>query len=246
MNLGVSMEARETKPFYILWQETLNMLSKIDCQYIPLCPSLAQMEGKANMKLEATCYSLGKNQVAEMRMVKITSPKIDILNTMIFPKTPNTLPVFACELISLIKEYVVFLDIQTPGFDIPSAVLTESIQSVRTKYAHLPTQVSPEWAREHSTGGYIFSRFEKPQHLSQFRQAYHDYFHQWHLLLQNTDDPSQTPKKESLAELYKYQQHHVTHSPGNRFLSSIFGKENSENFLHNFMYSHDWIVSKFG
>ena len=221
-----------TNCFTNLWQETPLILSDTLVEAVNIESCFSTQHGKKGHYLTARCYDL-KSKGAQCRMVQISSEKTSILNTMIFPLNA-TIPTFAAELLRFGKRWVAFIDIQTPG--LPNKQLqnfTTEVEKISAKYSKIPRLQAPSWATEYSTQKYIFTRFEDSQYQSNLNDAYCDYLNLWIVLCNRFTSDHTTMMDKQLLE---YKKHHVQNSPGTKFMSTIFGKDWSHSFLHDFLY----------
>lgn len=195
--------------------------------------------------------SYNGNDVGTARMVLIQGQRTEIINTWIFPTYPSNLPVFAAELISMGgQQRLSFIDIQAPGYKRQDYSLAEQVRSTADlfKDARIDEQ-PPPWAITDTLGHYFFRRTGDASLFPFIAKAYLAYMD----VLTNTLWPSllktlligASPKSDfisqrvdaSMQTLRDYQHHHLVSSPGNPFLSKLFGEQWTDCFLHEFLFS---------
>lgn len=172
----------------------------------------------------------------DLRCALIFSSKIDIINMMIYPADGMNIPVFAVEYIvfgNLPRVAVVDLQpVQGKGTlrDSVNAYLKE----VHCKYVSRLTHGGelPHWALEHFTESCIYSRPQNPNEWETLEDSLMDYLEVW--FKQFCGKPNTQKSFTDLVNQYK--QHHVTHTPGRKFLAQAFGSDWSENYLRSFIY----------
>lgn len=184
--------------------------------------------------------------VGTARMVLIQGQKTEIINTWIFPKYPSTLPVYAAELISMGgQQRLSFIDIQTPGFQQNTSEIERSVLRVHNIYKDFAiSEQPPAWAITDTLGHYFFRRTGDASHFPAVVSAYLDYMGTllnsiWPSLLSGCIGPvvSVGSLDPNMTKLRDYQHHHLVSSPGNLFLSKLFGEQWTDRFLHDFLFS---------
>lgn len=181
--------------------------------------------------------------MAEFRLVLIEGSANTIINAWCFPTRPQCCPVFAAELIAIAHApKLTFLDIQAPALtnQIERAVIQGASKQVRNQFAELRISESPpEWATSESLGEYLFGRAMESSSFPQITAAYLRLLQQYFNLLSSRPRSEQliAPDPSALAEMNKYQLHHMHSSPGKQFLGKVFGADWTDEFLENFLFS---------
>lgn len=221
------------------------MLSHLNrCDLIP--KQYAQKESlHGKMLLEATEWSLQiqGRPIASLRMVHIHGGKNEIINTWIFPNRPKHMPVYAAELIAVGDAIrVAFVDIQVPVLEgsvvEDTSMLTDALAP---RFASLPCNEEPPfWAIQESQGNFTYARNVPAADLPTIETCYLSYMDAYlnqfacedvgKSILQLERD------EEALNALHAYQHHHMEHSPGNKFLSKLFGSDWTEAFMREFLF----------
>ena len=180
--------------------------------------------------------------IAVTRMVRIHGTRNDIINTWVFPFCPAQYPVYAAELIAVgpsIK--VAFVDIQVPGLNPHRlADVSRVTAPIAHRYAALPCdEAAPHWAIDASQGHYTYSRNATQGDVDAIHHCYLAYLDA-HLNLIMGEKPVQKGATVSTSAddaLYGYQRHHHQHSPGQKFLSTLFGHDWTFRFMTEFLFA---------
>lgn len=221
----------------LLAGKTWHLLQGLGIRTVPLVSNLRSARSE-RCHLRAIRWELGSTQapLAECRIVRITGPSVDIVNTMVFPLDPERLPVFAAELLVFgNRPQLVFVDLQVPGLNPDMRGRVSGVAATLARqYASLPTEPPPDWAVAFSTGGFVFTRCHDQECLPQLRELYFDYLRCWRDLALAGQIGSPGPLAS--AELARYKREHVAHSPGRPFLARMFGSAWTDAFLNDFLY----------
>ena len=178
-------------------------------------------------------------------MVYIQGPKNQIINTWIFPNRPKQMPVFAAELIAVGDEVrVAFVDVQVPVIG-SSAVLEDTslmTSGIAARFSGLPcNEAPPVWAIESSQGNYTYARNVPISSFSKVEECYRSYLDTYLSAFVNKKVGvvlSELKRDEhAIDELHQYQHHHMQSSPGNKFLSKLFGPDWTESFMREFLFA---------
>jgi hypothetical protein len=243
-----------------LWEDTRRRLAPLGVADRPIASDLAESSGlTGKLSLRAACWGIGNGEfhngecrsgefhngerrIGECRIVRIEGPNAEIVNTMIFPDRPESLPVFAAELLVFGGvPRLAFVDLQVPGM----AGGRRDEVAARTRgqavgFAHLPCdQTAPDWAVHWSTGGYVFTRPNDTAFAGDLLLLYGRYLDLWVDLAADACGRSGgdgRPDPAAAAELEHYKRSHVRHSPGTAFLTKLFGAEWTGRFLNGFLY----------
>jgi hypothetical protein len=232
--------------FAHLVQETkTRMLSHLNrCNLIP--KHYAQRESlHGKMLLEATEWSIQiqGRPIASLRMVYIHGGKNEIINTWIFPNRPSRMPVYAAELIAVNDAIrVAFVDIQVPALE-GSIVEDTSMMtgSLAPRFASLPcNEAPPFWAIQESQGNFTYARNVPAVDLPTIEACYLAYMDAYlnHFACEDVGKSilRLARDEDALDALLSYQHHHMEHSPGNKFLSKLFGSDWTEAFMREFLF----------
>lgn len=181
--------------------------------------------------------------VATCRMVLIQGSANEIINTWVFPAVPSHDPVFAAELIAMAgAPRLTFVDIQTPAIQHECHPIRNQTLALRNRFAEiLSEEPPPEWAIADSQGGYVFSRQLAFDAFLTVQDCYKHYFAAYlDTIFGETASRTKRPEiacRRSLDRLRAYQIHHMESSPGNVFLSKLFGVDWTNDFLEKFLFT---------
>lgn len=197
------------------------------------------------MLLEATEWSLliQGRPIASLRMVYIHGGKNEIINTWIFPNRPKNMPVYAAELIAVGDAIrVAFVDIQTPVLE-GSVVEDTSMLTgmLAPRFAGLPcNEAPPFWAVQESQGNFTYARNVPFADLPTIEACYLAYMDAYlnHFACEDVGRSilRQSRDEDAINALHAYQHHHMEHSPGNKFLSKLFGADWTVAFMREFLF----------
>jgi hypothetical protein len=244
--LSRSSQPVQLSSFSRLVDETENRIS-LNASRVP-CDLNYANRLSLNSKFHLTAYewvmSANGFCIANSRMVHIVGAKNEIINTRIFPRFPQYLPVFAAELIGVggvIK--VAFVDIQTPAVNTLHANKWQEISKpLGRRFQSLPRDEDPpHWATADSQGHYTYGRNVPPTRFAEVEACYLSYLDSylknilsdWHV----QNDAMPQIDLNSLNVLHTYQHHHMEHSPGKKFLGTLFGTDWTDSFMKNFLFS---------
>lgn len=247
---GVREKSIELAPvsFSRLVGETKHRMRYHDEQTNAIPCDLAQREslhGKINLEAYQWGILVGEREIASLRMVYIHGPKNQIINTWIFPNRPNRMPVYAAELIAVGTEVrVAFVDVQVPA--ISDTSLLEDTRfltgTLAPRFSDLPcNELPPDWAVDASQGNYTYARNVPYTSLPHVEDCYLGYMDAYLYAYTPRDVAAAILGSEldeaSVDTLHQYQYHHMEHSPGNKFLSKLFGADWTEKFMRDFLFA---------
>ncbi|MBL8800192.1 MAG: hypothetical protein JNM56_40290 [Planctomycetia bacterium] len=221
---------------------TPTTLRTLGLQTRDLPADLAAAEGSGGrIALTAACWDVGPAGApfAQCRFVQILGTTLEIVNVMIFPANPESMPVFAAELLVTGGcPRLAFVDLQAPGLrPARRATLGVATSRLAERYAALPAPAAtPAWAVEFSPGGYVFTRPHGADCGPALLQLSEDYLQLWCHCAARWGAPGLPTRPESVEQLCRFKQHHIEHSPGRDYLSKVFGAEWTHRFLHDFLY----------
>ena len=203
------------------------------------------LHGKIVLTASQWAIQVSSKQIASLRMVYIQGPKNQIINTWIFPNRPKQMPVFAAELIAVGDEVrVAFVDIQVPVIDSSSVLEDTSLMTSgpAARFSGLPCdEVPPVWAIESSQGNYTYARNVPISSFTKVEECYRAYLDTYlgAFAKKNANGALSKSKRDedAIDELHRYQHHHMESSPGNKFLSKLFGPDWTESFMREFLFA---------
>jgi hypothetical protein len=182
--------------------------------------------------------------LGNLRMVHIQGGKSEIINTWIFPTCPESRPVFAAELIAVCAETrVAFVDIQVP---VGNPTLFEDVAAVSSalapRFSCLPcNEKPPQWAVHASAGHFTYGRNVPFKSLGIIEDCYLSYLDAYlnAFMYSGVEGCQVSPgdHDHALSRLQEYQHHHMQHSPGNLYLSKLFGSDWTEAFMIEFLFA---------
>ncbi len=198
------------------------------------------LNGKFTLQAEAWRLQFA-TQACILRMVTIDGAKSHIINTWIFPCTPQACPVFAAELIGVGDAVrVAFIDIQAPVAQVRCQQLATRLRSLSQSYASLPCdEAAPDWATDASLGHFTYARNVELSQLSSVHDCTLGYLDLYldHARSIRTSSAARSETSAAVEQLHAYQLHHMEHSPGKKFLGNLFGSEWTESFMLDFLFT---------
>jgi hypothetical protein len=239
-------QTASNRPYGKLARWTIDNISVID-QRIKASHSLHCIKLSCNEKFKLWAHQWRLNilgtHVGTCRMVLIQGSTNEIINTWVFPAVPSHDPVFAAELIAMAgSPRLTFIDIQTPAIQSDCHPIRNQTLALRKQFDSIRSdEIPPEWAIADSQGGYVFSRQLTADAFQAIQQCYKSYFLAYlgTLSSENTNREKQYENGDhkSLERLHAYQIHHRESSPGNVFLSKLFGVDWTKDFLEKFLFT---------
>lgn len=236
----------QTRPYGLLANWTVENISEL----VPCIEAVQTTEIEKvslNQKFKLWAYqwrlTLNDEHVGTCRMVLIQGTKNEIINTWVFPANPRHSPVFAAELIAMAGEpRLTFVDIQAPSLESNRNNVKERTTFLRKKHETILTsETPPVWAISESLGGYVFSRQLGEWAFTEITRCYKDYLSLAVELYRTENSLPNAPPKNQLPQaidaLTDYQTHHRESSPGNAFLSKLFGDDWTNDFLRTFLFT---------
>ncbi|MCU0711750.1 MAG: phytochromobilin:ferredoxin oxidoreductase [Pirellula sp.] len=203
------------------------------------------LHGRIDLQASQWSIQARKKHIASVRMVYIHGPKNQIINTWIFPNRPDQMPVFAAELIAVGSEVrVAFVDVQVPVIRSISMLDEVSLltSGVAARFSELVcSEAPPVWATESSQGNFTYARNVPVSQLHRVEECYQAYLDAYLGAFTNrvTGASLSEQNRDELAldELHRYQHHHMESSPGNKFLSKLFGADWTDSFMREFLFA---------
>lgn len=219
-------------PLAAVWPRTRHALTPLGVRDLPLPDDLASALGGGRLRLDAGRWQVGDN--AECRIVRIEGASSTIVNTLIFPTHSERLPVFVAELlVTGGVPRLAFLDLQAVGLTADRVgQLASHTAALADLFAFLPSAEAPAWATKYSTGGYVFTRTNDPNHADALADLYAAYLDLWVECAAEVSDGDDAPT----ACLDDFKREHLRHWPGTDYLNKLFGTAWTARFLHEFLY----------
>ena len=173
---------------------------------------------KRGVNLTADLYS-GKYFI-KSRHVDIWDEKLNIHNNVIYPKTGHNLPCFGMDLMGFSeKKVIIVFDFQHP------------VENFLLKVPPLPK--TEETYRFFEKGNHIFVRYCKMEHVNTYLPTFKYYLSLYKEMIDNAK-PTGTD-----TSLYKdFDSYMIRLDPISGYLSSSFGKEESEKLIKEFFFSY--------
>ncbi len=201
------------------------------------------LNGKMQLNAQEWHLVSDGSVIANLRMVHIQGPKNEIINTWVFPNIPNQAPVYAAELIAVAGSVkIAFVDIQVPIATHSLALETEQVTSaLAPRFAHLPCdEAAPTWATDASPGHFTYARNLSREHTPAVEECYLAYLDAYLNIFIAPDaawQPMDEASNAAIRVLSEYQWHHMEHSPGQYFLSKLFGADWTSDFMQRFLFA---------
>lgn len=218
-----------------LWQDIYSELTDSGFIFKPIEEEFSSRAGKSNTQLKSFSATDSSNEYT-LRCALIYSPKVEIINLMIYPQDAAKVPVFATEIICFGQiPRVAVIDLQPVQ---GSGELSEKVnREIKSTYDRYQPKLKhggnlPLWVKAHFTPYCIYSRPESAEEWPALTTALVSYLRIW--LTEFT--PLSSGASSNTTLLQEYKKHHVDNTPGRPYLSSIFGREWSEKYFRNFMY----------
>ena len=233
--------------YHFLVEQTIALMKTQRARLETVAPTFASrtsLHGKLTLKAYEWTLQSQETPLGQLRMVHICGAKNEIINTWIFPNRPSERPVFAAELIAVGNATkVAFVDIQTPVVEESVAEEVAALTAgLSPRFSGLPcNETPPDWAIHDSPGHYTYARDVPYEQLSLVEECYQSYLQTYLKAFAFRTTASQVSNSlcndAAIEALHVYQQHHMTHSPGNKFLSKLFGSDWTESFMNDFLFA---------
>lgn len=229
-------------PLAELVPHTRRLLEPLGVHDLPLPSDLAAARSaNDSTRLEAAHWRIGPADAAlgECRIVRIQGRSSLIINTLVFPRRPDRLPLFAAEvLIFGGVPRVAFIDLQIPGLA-PAHLeqVTRVARAVRLSAPLLPSGgVAPEWAVKFSTGQAVFTRPNDVLHQDALVRVYGEFLESWRRLAEEAPPQAEAAPAAADRAVQGWKTSHVDGAPGRDYLGRVFGADWAERFLREFLY----------
>ncbi len=199
----------------------------------PLDPELAQAEKplpSGNLSCNAQSWEA---DAAELRVVSIESPKIQVISCFVYPHSAIALPLYAMELVQLgAKPIVAVIDAVAPAHDPAQAIAQNWLEQAHCVYADLKNADDPPpWFQACRSGLDFFIR---PGDQTELRRVGSLHVELLGRYLHAIPDASQ--RTVAAAHRYEefsrhYKDHHAANSPGLPLMQKSFGPQWTERFM---------------
>jgi hypothetical protein len=221
---------------------TLHELRSFHLESLPLADCFREQRSKSGkFHLNSFAWDLNhrEQKIAECRCVRILGRGTDILNSWVFPINAHALPVFAAEILEFGHQpRLVFIDLQAPGWTLEQKnTLAAELSELRDTKLILPkSEDAPDWATQDGLGLHLHSRPGDPNFRPIIQELYSLYLQSWaDATLRRM--PIEAGTRDGQRSLSDYQHHHQASSPGNAYLSQLFGEEWTQDFYEQFLYA---------
>ena len=170
---------------------------------------------------------------AEMRMVVIESPKIQVISCFVYPQVEFALPLYAVELVQLgAKPIIAVIDAVAPIQD-PAQTFTRNwLEQAHLAHADLLNADDlPEWFKECRSGLEFFVRPSDQAELQRMGLLHVSLLMSYLQVL-----PAASQRSPIAATAFErftrhYKDHHAAHSPGLPLMHKSFGPEWTKAFM---------------
>ena len=221
---------------------TLHELRSFHPESLPLADCFREQHSKSGkFQLNSFAWDLyhREQKIAECRCVRILGRGTDILNSWVFPINAHALPVFAAEILEFGHQpRLVFIDLQAPGWTLEQKDrLAAELSELRDTELLLPkNDEAPDWATQDGLGLHLHSRPGDANYRPMIQELYSLYLKSWaDVTLRRL--PIEAGTRSGQLALSDYQHHHQESSPGNAYLSQLFGEEWTQDFYEQFLYA---------
>jgi hypothetical protein len=174
---------------------------------------------------------LGEN--AELRVVMIESPKIQVISCFVYPHASVALPLYAMELVQLgAKPIVAVIDAVAPAQDPAQSFNHEWLGQARSANADLQNADDPpEWFQECRSGLDFFVRPSDQAEMQRMALLHNSLLMRYLRALPAAARRSALAAGEFEAFARHYKDHHAAHSPGLPLMHKSFGPDWTERFM---------------
>lgn len=248
---GFHAQARNAEtPFQWLADETVSRLVSRAAKQSPLDARFSQqmsLNGKVELLAQQWDLAGAGESIAHLRMVHLRGPRNEIVNTWVFPRQPQHMPVFAAALLAVRGSVrIAFVDIQTPAASRDVALEAELLTAaLATRFVTLPCKVqAPVWATHASQGNFTYARNVSADQMHVVQDCYLAYLDTYLGAFASPGESDAVQSGEpsrrtavALEKLHEYQLHHLRSSPGGRYLSKLFGANWAQSFLQSFLFA---------
>ena len=158
------------------------------------------------------------------REALITDPRSDIYNTILYPKTGANLPCFGMDLMKFSeKKVIIVFDFQHPVENYLFSVDTLPKDDGKYRFFEMGNHFSEN----------IFVRYCEPDGVNTYLPTFKYYLSKYREMIDNTK-----PEGEDTTVYKDFDAYMTELDPVRGYLTAKFGKEKSESFVKDFLFSY--------
>ena len=203
-----------------IWEDYIKVLEET-FPNLKVREQWAKWEAK-DAKLVAN-IRLGKHFI-KAREAHITDSKSDIYNTILYPKTGADLPCFGMDLMKFSeKKVIIVFDFQHPIENFLFSVDTLPKDDGKYRFFEMGNHFSEN----------IFVRYCKPEEVNTYLPTFKYYLSKYREMI---DDNK--PEGEDTTVYHDFDTYMTKLDPVRGYLTAKFGKDKSESFVDNFLFSY--------
>ena len=158
------------------------------------------------------------------REALIMDPRSDIYNNILYPKTDANLPCFGMDLMKFSeKKVIIVFDFQHPVENYLFSVDTLPKDDGKYRFFEMGNHFSEN----------IFVRYCKPEEVNTYLPTFKYYLSKYREMIDNTK-----PVGEDTTVYHDFDAYMTELDPVRGYLTAKFGKDKSESFVKNFLFSY--------
>jgi len=158
------------------------------------------------------------------REALIMDPRSDIYNTILYPKTGADLPCFGMDLMKFSeKKVIIVFDFQHPRENYLFSVDTLPKDDGKYRFFEMGNHFSEN----------IFVRYCKPEEVNTYLPTFKYYLTKYREMIDDTK-----PEGEDTTVYHDFDTYMTKLDPVRGYLTAKFGKDKSESFVDNFLFSY--------
>jgi len=158
------------------------------------------------------------------REALIMDPRSDIYNTILYPKTGADLPCFGMDLMKFSeKKVIIVFDFQHPRENYLFSVDTLPKDDGKYRFFEMGNHFSEN----------IFVRYCKPEEVNTYLPTFKYYLSKYREMIDDTK-----PEGEDTTVYHDFDTYMTKLDPVRGYLTAKFGKDKSESFVDNFLFSY--------
>ena len=158
------------------------------------------------------------------REALIMDPRSDIYNTIMYPKTGADLPCFGMDLMKFSeKKVIIVFDFQHPRENYLFSVDTLPKDDGKYRFFEMGNHFSEN----------IFVRYCKPEEVNTYLPTFKYYLSKYREMIDDTK-----PEGEDTTVYHDFDTYMTKLDPVRGYLTAKFGKDKSESFVDNFLFSY--------
>ena len=158
------------------------------------------------------------------REALIMDPRSDIYNTIMYPKTGANLPCFGMDLMKFSeKKVIIVFDFQHPRENYLFSVDTLPKDDGKYRFFEMGNHFSEN----------IFVRYCKPEEVNTYLPTFKYYLTKYREMIDDTK-----PEGEDTTVYHDFDTYMTKLDPVRGYLTAKFGKDKSESFVDNFLFSY--------